>query len=62
MCSFVIYTAGHMREREIRGITSSLVEKRNDFRVYEWKFERDLPLSRTRPTRKDTIEVGIREI
>jgi hypothetical protein len=37
-------------------------EKRNAFKVYVWKFERDFPLGRTRPTRKGKIEVGIREI
>jgi len=37
-------------------------QKRNNFKVYEWKFESDLPLGRTRLTRKDKIEVGIREI
>jgi hypothetical protein len=37
-------------------------EKRNAFKAYEWKFERDLPLGRRRPTRKDKIEVGVREI
>jgi len=41
---------------------SRVGENRNDFRVYEWKFERDLPLGRTRPARKDTIEMGIRDI
>jgi hypothetical protein len=37
-------------------------EKRNTFKVYVWKFERDFPLGRTRPTRKDRIEGGIRKI
>jgi hypothetical protein len=37
-------------------------EKRNAFKVYVWKFVRNLPLGRTRPTRKDKSEVGIREI
>jgi hypothetical protein len=37
-------------------------EKRNAFKVYEWKFGRRLPLGRTRPTRKDKLEVGIREV
>jgi hypothetical protein len=37
-------------------------EKRNAFKDYVWKFEIDLPLGRTRPTRKDKIEVSIREI
>lgn len=37
-------------------------EKRITFKVYEWEFERDMPLGRTRPTRKDKVEVGIREI
>jgi hypothetical protein len=48
-----------------RGITSSgtkLAEHRNAFKVYEWRFERDLPLERPGLRRKDEIEVGIREI
>lgn len=61
--SFMIYTGESHREgRNWLNMFSRMWEKRNAFKVYDWKFERDLPLGRTRPTGKDEIEVGVREV